>query len=60
MSRINSIDNSSNETDRCHPTEVRPFSVREKARIQTFPEEWEFQGTIGAKYRQIGNAVLHN
>ena len=45
------------QTDRCHPLEVRPFSVRENARIQTFPDDWEFQGTIGAKYRQVGNAV---
>lgn len=48
------------QTDRCHPIEVRPFSVRENARIQTFPDEWEFQGTIGAKYRQVGNAVPCN
>lgn len=45
------------QTDRCHPLEVRPFSVRENARIQTFPDDWEFKGTISAKYRQIGNAV---
>lgn len=48
------------QTDRCHPIEVRPFSVRENARIQTFPDYWEFQGTIGAKYRQVGNAVPCN
>lgn len=48
------------QTDRCHPIEVRPFSVRENARIQTFPDDWEFQGTIGAKYRQVGNAVPCN
>lgn len=48
------------QTDRCHPLEVRPFSVRENARIQTFPDDWEFQGTIGAKYRQVGNAVPCN
>lgn len=48
------------QTDRCHPIEVRPFSVRENARIQTFPDEWEFMGTIGAKYRQVGNAVPCN
>lgn len=48
------------QTDRCHPIEVRPFSVRENARIQTFPDEWVFQGTIGAKYRQVGNAVPCN
>lgn len=48
------------QTDRCHPSEVRPFSIRENARIQTFPDEWEFRGTIGAKYKQIGNAVPCN
>lgn len=48
------------QTDRCHPVEVRPFSIRENARIQSFPDEWEFRGTIGAKYRQIGNAVPCN
>lgn len=48
------------QTDRCHPIEIRPFSVRENARIQTFPDDWEFQGTMGAKYRQIGNAVPCN
>jgi len=45
------------QTDRCHPDEVRPFTVRESARIQTFPDAWEFEGAIGAQYRQIGNAV---
>ena len=48
------------QTDRCHPIEIRPFSVRENARIQTFPDDWEFQGTMSAKYRQIGNAVPCN
>lgn len=48
------------QTDRCHPSEVRPFSIRENARIQSFPDDWEFRGTIGAKYRQIGNAVPCN
>ena len=45
------------QTDRCHPLEVRPFSYRENARFQTFPEEWEFEGTLSEKYRQVGNAV---
>ncbi len=48
------------QTDRCHPSEVRPFSIRENARIQSFPDDWEFRGTVGAKYRQIGNAVPCN
>jgi DNA (cytosine-5)-methyltransferase 1 len=41
----------------CHPTQNRPLSVREYARIQQFPEEWRFVATAAAKYRQIGNAV---
>jgi DNA (cytosine-5)-methyltransferase 1 len=38
----------------------RPFTVREYARIQTFPDDWEFMGSIGSKYKQIGNAVPVN
>lgn len=41
----------------CHPTENRPLSVRECARIQQFPDDWIFTGATVAKYRQIGNAV---
>ena len=41
----------------CHPTETRALSVAEYARIQEFPDEWEFVGTVSEKYRQIGNAV---
>ena len=48
---------SQKQTDRCHPDESRPFTVREYARIQSFPDEWKFCGGIGAQYRQIGNAV---
>lgn len=48
------------QTERCHPIEIRPFSVRENARIQSFPDEWEFIGTIASKYKQIGNAVPCN
>lgn len=44
-------------TERCHPEEVRPFTVREYARIQTFPDSWEFVGSLSSQYRQIGNAV---
>ncbi len=48
---------SQKQTERCHPEETRPFTVREYARIQTFPDDWEFTGGMGAKYKQIGNAV---
>ncbi|MGB8130580.1 MAG: DNA cytosine methyltransferase [Candidatus Angelobacter sp.] len=41
----------------CHPTELRPLSVREYAAIQTFPEEHAFVGSVDDKYKQIGNAV---
>ncbi|MBV6437841.1 MAG: Modification methylase HaeIII [Anaerolineae bacterium] len=41
----------------CHPTEDRPLSVAEYARIQQFPDNWVFTGSMSAKYRQIGNAV---
>jgi len=44
-------------TGLCHPDETRPLSVQEYARIQGFPDNWEFKGTTAAKYRQIGNAV---
>jgi DNA (cytosine-5)-methyltransferase 1 len=45
------------QTERCHPLETRPLSVREYARIQTFPDNWVFQGSMSDKYKQIGNAV---
>jgi len=48
------------QTERCHPDETRPFTVREYARIQTFPDDWEFIGPIGSQYKQIGNAVPVN
>ena len=41
----------------CHPTQNRPLSVKEYARIQQFPDNWIFTGTTAAQYRQIGNAV---
>lgn len=41
----------------CHPTQNRPLSIKEYARIQQFPDEWIIVGTTAAKYRQIGNAV---
>lgn len=46
-----------NIVERCHPTETRPFSVREYARIQSFPDNWTFSGSVYQQYKQIGNAV---
>jgi DNA (cytosine-5)-methyltransferase 1 len=48
------------QTERCHPEETRPFTVREYARIQTFPDEWSFAGSVSQQYKQIGNAVPVN
>ena len=48
------------QTERCHPTETRPLTIREYARIQTFPDEWLFSGTLSSQYKQIGNAVPVN
>ena len=47
-------------TELCHPEETRPLTVREYARIQTFPDEWEFSGSMASQYKQIGNAVPVN
>lgn len=48
------------QTERCHPLETRPLTVRESARIQTFPDEWGFEGSKYNIYKQIGNAVPVN
>ena len=48
------------QTERCHPKETRPLTVRESARIQTFPDNWIFAGSKLAAYKQIGNAVPVN
>ncbi|MBP6146342.1 MAG: DNA (cytosine-5-)-methyltransferase [Flavobacterium sp.] len=48
------------QTERCHPDETRPFTVREYARIQTFPDDWQFSGPLAQQYKQIGNAVPVN
>jgi DNA (cytosine-5)-methyltransferase 1 len=40
-----------------HPSQDRTLSVREAARIQTFPDDYRFAGQPSLRYRQIGNAV---
>ena len=47
-------------TARIHPQETRPLTVMEYARIQSFPDSFEFKEPIGAQYKQIGNAVPPN
>lgn len=44
-------------TSLCHPSEVRALSVKEYARIQEFPDNWEFCGRPTEQYTQVGNAV---
>ncbi len=44
-------------TSLCHPTQTRALSIRKYARIQEFPDEWEFRGTLSEQYTQVGNAV---
>lgn len=40
-----------------HPSQARTISVREAARIQSFPDSFHFSGSMGDKFRLIGNAV---
>lgn len=48
------------QTERCHPSETRPLTIRESARIQSFPDSWIFEGSQASQYKQIGNAVPVN
>ena len=41
----------------CHPTETRALTLRECARVQEFPDHWEFSGKTVEQYAQVGNAV---
>lgn len=41
----------------CHPEAIRPLSVRECARLQGFPDDWAFSGSMNRQYMQVGNAV---
>lgn len=48
---------SQKQTERCHPLEERPLTIREYARIQTFDDDYNFYGSITSQYKQIGNAI---
>lgn len=48
---------SQKQTERCHPTENRPYTVAETSRIQSFPDDYEFTGSMSSQYKQIGNSV---
>lgn len=37
--------------------QARMITIREAARLQSFPDSWKFEGNMGDRFRQIGNAV---
>ena len=45
------------QTDRCHPEETRPLTVKEYSLIQSFPKKWKYSGSIVKKYTQIGQSL---
>lgn len=51
---------SQKQTERCNPTEQRPLNILEYSKIQTFPENYTFHGSVSSVYKQIGNAVPCN
>lgn len=46
-----------NHAERCHPIELRPLTILEYRRIQTFPDDFKLYGAMSTRYKQIGNAV---
>ena len=51
------IDTGNAHSNYFHPLFNRIPSIRESARLQSFPDTFEFVGTRGSKYKQVGNAV---
>lgn len=51
------IDTGNAHSNYFHPIYHRIPTIRESARLQSFPDSFEFQGPRGSKYRQVGNAV---
>jgi len=41
----------------CHPEILRPLSIKEYSKLQQFPDNWVFEGSLTQRYIQIGNAV---
>ena len=44
--------------DKSHPNKVRPYTVREYARLMGVPDSFQFSGTENQQFRQIGNGVV--